>query len=98
MPQSQTAALPRPQEEEETDKSKQAQTEQVSVVVELYTEKVTMPISEYIQLETGHPKSMIFCQVHSHRYFYKQFFFLLAIIQWIALPESAVCLPALDAF
>ena len=28
MPQSQTAALPRPQEEEETDKSKQAQTEQ----------------------------------------------------------------------
>ena len=27
-PQSQTAALPRPQEEEETDKSKQAQTEQ----------------------------------------------------------------------
>ena len=26
--QSQTAALPRPQEEEETDKSKQAQTEQ----------------------------------------------------------------------
>ena len=26
MPQSQTAALPRPQEEEETDKSKQAQT------------------------------------------------------------------------
>ena len=28
VPQSQTAALPRPQEEEETDKSKQAQTEQ----------------------------------------------------------------------
>ena len=28
MPQSQTAALPRPQEEEETDNSKQAQTEQ----------------------------------------------------------------------
>ena len=28
MPQSQTAALPRPQEEEETDKSKQAQIEQ----------------------------------------------------------------------
>ena len=28
MPQSQTAALPRPQEEEEPDKSKQAQTEQ----------------------------------------------------------------------
>ena len=28
MPQSQTAALPRHQEEEETDKSKQAQTEQ----------------------------------------------------------------------
>ena len=28
LPQSQTAALPRPQEEEETDKSKQAQTEQ----------------------------------------------------------------------
>ena len=28
MPQSQTAAFPRPQEEEETDKSKQAQTEQ----------------------------------------------------------------------
>ena len=28
MPQSQTAALPRPQQEEETDKSKQAQTEQ----------------------------------------------------------------------
>ena len=28
MPQSQTAALPRPQEEEEADKSKQAQTEQ----------------------------------------------------------------------
>ena len=27
VPQSQTAALPRPQEEEETDKSKQAQTE-----------------------------------------------------------------------
>ena len=27
-PQSQTAALPRPQEEEETDKSKQAQTKQ----------------------------------------------------------------------
>ena len=32
MPQSQTAALPRPQEEEETDKFKQAQTEQVSAV------------------------------------------------------------------
>ena len=30
VPQSQTAALPRPQEEEETDKSKQAQTEQTS--------------------------------------------------------------------
>ena len=30
MPQSQTAALPRPQEEEETDKSKQVQTEQTS--------------------------------------------------------------------
>ena len=28
VPQSQTAALPRPQDEEETDKSKQAQTEQ----------------------------------------------------------------------
>ena len=28
VPQSQTAALPRPQEEEETDKSKQLQTEQ----------------------------------------------------------------------
>ena len=28
VPQSQTAALPRPQEEEETDKSKQAQTNQ----------------------------------------------------------------------
>ena len=28
VPQSQTTALPRPQEEEETDKSKQAQTEQ----------------------------------------------------------------------
>ena len=28
VPQSQTAALPRPHEEEETDKSKQAQTEQ----------------------------------------------------------------------
>ena len=28
VPQSQTSALPRPQEEEETDKSKQAQTEQ----------------------------------------------------------------------
>ena len=28
VPQSQTAALPRPQEEKETDKSKQAQTEQ----------------------------------------------------------------------
>ena len=28
VPQSQTAALPRPQEEEEPDKSKQAQTEQ----------------------------------------------------------------------
>ena len=28
VPQSQTAALPRPQEEEENDKSKQAQTEQ----------------------------------------------------------------------
>ena len=28
VPQSQTAALPRPQEEEETDKSKQAQTKQ----------------------------------------------------------------------
>ena len=28
VPQSQTAALPRPQEEEETDKSKQAQSEQ----------------------------------------------------------------------
>ena len=28
VPQSQTAALPRPQEEEETDKSKQVQTEQ----------------------------------------------------------------------
>ena len=28
VPQSQTAALPRPQQEEETDKSKQAQTEQ----------------------------------------------------------------------
>ena len=33
MPQSQTAALPRPQEEEETDKSKQAQTEQKYVKV-----------------------------------------------------------------
>ena len=29
VPQSQTAALRRPQEEEETDKSKQAQTEQI---------------------------------------------------------------------
>ena len=28
VPQSQTAAIPRPQEEEETDKSKQTQTEQ----------------------------------------------------------------------
>ena len=33
VPQSQTAALPRPQEEEETDKSKQAQTEQVTAIV-----------------------------------------------------------------
>ena len=30
VPQSQTAALPRPQEEEETDKSKQTQTEQTN--------------------------------------------------------------------
>ena len=30
VPQSQIAALPRPQEEEETDKSKQAQTEQTN--------------------------------------------------------------------
>ena len=33
VPQSQTAALPRPQEEEETDKSKQAQTEQTHIMV-----------------------------------------------------------------
>ena len=31
VPQSQTAALPRPQEEEETDKSKQAQIEQLKI-------------------------------------------------------------------
>ena len=33
VPQSQTAALPRPQEEEETDKSKQAQTEQTETPI-----------------------------------------------------------------
>ena len=32
VPQSQTAAPPRPQEEEETDKSKQAQTEQTFLI------------------------------------------------------------------
>ena len=54
VPQSQTAALPRPEEEEETDKSKQAQTEQtyeVAKVVSLaesvgYSTKTFVKIQE----------------------------------------------------
>ena len=41
MPHSQTAALPRPQEEEETDKSKQAQTEQTAALPRHQEEKKT---------------------------------------------------------
>ena len=42
--------------------------------------------------------SMTFRQVHTSRNFYKYSFFPLAIVQWNALPEPAVCLPTLDAF
>ena len=40
VPQSQTAALPRPQEEEESDKSKKAQTEQT---YEKHQDKLSLP-------------------------------------------------------
>ena len=40
VPQSQTAALPRPQEEEETDKSKQAQTKQT---YEKHQDQLSLP-------------------------------------------------------
>ena len=40
VPQSQTAALPRPQEEEETDKSKQAKT--ISFVKNIFQENVSL--------------------------------------------------------
>ena len=43
MPQSQTAALPRPKEEEETDKSKQAQTEQTYTPYALQQIGLNMP-------------------------------------------------------
>ena len=45
MPQSQTAALHRPKEEEETDKSKQAQTELVTLLLSRRQRSVTNKVS-----------------------------------------------------
>ena len=46
VPQSQTAALPRPQEEEETDKSEQAQTEQTN---EKHQDQLSLPQARQYQ-------------------------------------------------
>ena len=48
MPQSQTAALPRPQEEEETDKSKQAQIEQT---YEKHQDQLSLPQARQSQYQ-----------------------------------------------
>ena len=48
MPQSQTAALPRPQEEEKTDKSKQAQTEQTH---EKHQDQLSIPQARQSQYQ-----------------------------------------------
>ena len=60
-----------------------------------------VPLPDYIKpnprtSRRGH--SMTFHQIHTRKDFYKYFFFPLAVVQWNALPESAVSSPSLDIF
>ena len=62
---------------------------------------VAVPLPDYI-----HPphrisrqcRSLTFRQLHTTTNYHKYSFFLLAIVQWNALPEDVACLPDLDSF
>lgn len=62
---------------------------------------VAVPLPDYIKpnprtLRDGHSRT--FQQFHTGKDFYKYSFFPLAVVQWNALPESAVSSPSLDIF
>lgn len=63
---------------------------------------VAVPLPEYIHpvniSSLRHCHSMAFRQLHTSRDYYKYSFFPLAIVQWNALPETAVCSPDLESF
>ena len=61
---------------------------------------VAIPLPDHIQRSTKASRfnSMAFRQVYASRDYYKYSFFPVAIFQWNALPESAVCQPSLEAF
>ena len=62
---------------------------------------VTVPLPDYIQYSSRISRychSMTFRQVSTSRDFYKYSFFLLAIVQWNALPQPNACLQSLEAF
>ena len=64
-------------------------------------EIVAVPLPDYVQPThrvSRYCHSMTFRQIHTNRNYYKYSFFPLAIVQWNALPESAVSLQDLEAF
>ena len=70
----------------------------VSAMLETW---VAVPLPDYIKpnprtSRRGH--SMTFQQIHTGKDFYKYSFFPLAVVQWNALPESAISSPSLDIF
>ena len=62
---------------------------------------VAVPLPEYVQPThrlSRYCHFMTFRQIQPSTIFYKYSFFPLAIVQWNALPENAVCLHDLDSF
>ena len=62
---------------------------------------VAVPLTDYIQYSnriSRYCHSMTLRQVSTSTDYYKYSFFLLAIVQWIALPQSVACLQSLEVF
>ena len=62
---------------------------------------VALPLPEYIRPSnriSRYCHDMTFPQLHTSTSYYKYSFFLLAIVQWNALPETVACLPNIDSF
>ena len=62
---------------------------------------VAIPLPDYIQYSnriSRYCHSMTFMQVSTSQNYYKYSFFLRAIVQWNALPQSIACFQSLEAF